>query len=250
MFKVVAEPRRRRIWSPRTIAASVIFHLVVLVGIVAAADDSHPVLEVFDDGFGLEPPEAPRPVQPVPATPPDQPRPVKGQTVQLPAPPVVPRALPMIDPHLTPLTEADVSGIGRLGDVRGTPDPDPAPPIGDAGSRDGDEVLRDFPEVIVEEAADVRPELANRRQAEILLQNHYPPLLRDAGTTGRTTVELIIGADGRVEPGSVRVKESSDPAFIQAAIRAVERFRFTPAMYHGHPVAVLVTLPIEWQVAP
>lgn len=247
MFKVVAEPRRRRISSPRTVAASVIFHLLVVVGIVAAAEDRHPVLEVLDDGFGLEPPETPRLVNPAPATPPDQPRIVKTQTVQLPTPPDGTRALPMIDPHLTRLTEADVTGIGRLGDVRGTPNPNPAPPIGDAESREGE---GDSGLVIVEEAADVRPELVSRRQAEIILQNHYPPLLRDAGTTGRTTVELIIGADGRVQPGSVRVKESSNPAFNQAAIRAIERFRFTPAMYRGHPVAVLVTLPIEWQLAP
>ncbi|HET7461220.1 MAG TPA: TonB family protein [Longimicrobium sp.] len=248
MFKVVAEPRKRRVWSPRTVAASVFFHLLLLAGFVTAAETHDPEVVVTPFDIGPVPPEPPRvkAVEPPPAQKPDQPRPVKGQTVQLPAPDKVPDQIPRPDLHATPLTEAQTSGLGPVGDVFGTPDPNPRPPTGNTVNNGGDENLPEFRKPMEVEYVDVRPELSNRRQAELILQRNYPPLLRDAGAVGRTTVQLIIGVDGKVEPGSVRVQESTHEAFNDAAVRAVERFRFKPAIYHGQPVAVLVTLPIEW----
>jgi len=251
MFKVVAEPRKRRVWSPRTVAASVTFHLLLLAGFAAAASNTGEPTEVVGPELVLTPPEQPtvkRVETPPPAQKPDEPRPVKGHTVQLPAPETVPDKIPAPDPHATPITEAQTTGLGPVGDVFGTPDPNPQPPTGNTANHGGDENLPRWDTPIDVEAADTRPELTNKRQAELILQRNYPPLLRDAGATGRTTVQLIIAPDGKVEPGSVRVQESTHDAFNDAAIRAVERFRFKPATLKGHPVAVLVTIPIEWRL--
>jgi TonB family protein len=94
----------------------------------------------------------------------------------------------------------------------------------------------------------VLPRLSNAREAERLLQHLYPPLLRDAGVTGRTVVVLIIDREGKVEPGSVRVQETTHPGFAEAAIRAAEKMRFTPARLNGRPVSVVIALPIGWQL--
>lgn len=250
MFKVVAERRKRRVWSTRTVAASVTFHLLLLAGFVTAAETHQPQVVVTPIDIGPVPPEPPKVARvdpPPPAPRPDQPAPVKGQTVVIEPPPTVPDKIPDVDVHATPLTPDQVTGIGTPGTVFGTPDPGPAP-TGTAGPGGGDENLPRWDTPIDAELADTRPELSNKRQAEMILQRNYPPLLRDAGATGRTTLQLIIDPDGKVQPGSVRVQESTLDAFNDAAIRAVERFRFKPATLKGHPVAVLVTIPIEWRL--
>jgi protein TonB len=75
-------------------------------------------------------------------------------------------------------------------------------------------------------------------------------MLRDAGITGITVVELVIDRNGAVEPGSVTVEETTHEAFRAAAVRAAERFRFRPARLRGQPVPVRVSLPIEWTIQP
>lgn len=250
MFKVVAERRKRRVWSSRTVAASVLVHGLLAAGFLAAAGpgEEQPREVIVD--LGYIPPEPPKPVTVAPTPPapaPDKPQPVKGQTVQIPAPDKVPDVIPPPNLNATPVTAAQTTGIGPVGDVFGKPDPDPRPPTGNTEPQPAGTLPRwDAP--IDAAAADVQPELTNKRQAEMILQRSYPPLLRDVGATGRTTVMLIIDKDGHVEPGSVQVQESTHDAFKDAAVRAVERFRFRPAKLKGQPVAVLVTLPIEWRL--
>ena len=54
--------------------------------------------------------------------------------------------------------------------------------------------------------------------------------------------------NGRVLPNSARVLEASHPAFGEAALRAVDRFRFRPGRIGGVAVPVRVTIPIQWTV--
>jgi protein TonB len=246
MFKVVTERRNRRAWSPRTVAASVVFHLLALAGLLTALENKPHAGGMFADPLLMIPPEPPRAVRPAPPPPAlrhDEPKPAQGQPAQLPAPSQVPAALPLIDPHLTRLAEAEMTALSSAGDVYGTPGANPA----DTGTG-GESLARVDDEVIPGEAADTRPELVNQRQAETILQRAYPPRLRDMGAVGHTTVMLIVDRNGNVEPGSVRVQESTDDAFRDAAVRAVERFHFRPATLNGRPVPVLVTLPIEWRL--
>jgi hypothetical protein len=42
MFKVVTEHRKRRIWTPRTVAISAGAHLLVLAGFASAAQSAGP----------------------------------------------------------------------------------------------------------------------------------------------------------------------------------------------------------------
>jgi protein TonB len=248
MFNVVVEHRKRRIWSARTVAVSIGAHALVLVAVVAAAANADvPQVRVVDIDIGRAP-EHKAPTQPVKPTPPPptQPVPVQGRTLALPTPTTVPTTITPPRTDDTPVSPGDFSGDGPVGDVIGTPDPGlPAPPTGST------EPPRDWRTDILEEGeVDQLPQLSSPRDAQRLLERNYPPMLRDAGVTGHTTVVLVIDKNGQVEPGSVTVRESTHDAFRDAAIRAAERFRFRPARLHGQPVSVVISIPIDWQIAP
>jgi len=251
MFNVVVDRRTRSVWSARTVAVSIGAHVLVLAGVVVAAANAGPApapVQIID--IGQVPPERPNPPAPVTPTPPppaDQPIPVKGQTLVLQTPTTVPTILPPKDngPAVDP---DDYLGIGTPGNVIGTPDPtpQPQPPAADPGP------LKDWrmDGVIDAGEAEQLPQLASPRDAQRMLERVYPSMLRDAGVTGHTVVLLVIDKNGAVQPGSVTVQESTHDAFRDAAVRAAERFRFRPARLHGQPVAVSISLPIDWQIAP
>jgi TonB family protein len=89
----------------------------------------------------------------------------------------------------------------------------------------------------------VAPELANREVVGQALQQHYPPMLRDAGIGGRPTAWFYIDATGTVQ--QVRLEKSSGhPSLDEAALRVGHLMQFTPARLRDKPVAVWVELPI------
>jgi protein TonB len=250
MFKVVTERRKRPFWTPRTVAVSVGAHVLLLGAFVTAAE-STPARPGPDDGpiiyIPTDPPvKQPEPPKtPEPPRKPDAPEPKKGDFVTPRPPDAVPDKLPTIDPHLTRLTDHDVRGIGVEGDVIGTPDGHHDTPT--TGQTDNLPNFNDGGPMEPENVS-VLPKLSNEREAQRMLQRVYPPALRDAGVAGHTVVSLIIDKQGNVEPGSLRVLESSHPGFDQAALRAVEKFHFTPAELNGHAVSVVIALPIDWQI--
>ncbi|HEV7589114.1 MAG TPA: energy transducer TonB [Longimicrobium sp.] len=246
MFNVVVDRRKRRVWSARTVAASVGAHLLVLAGVVAAASSSQAAPAPFVVDIWTAPPSAPAPVKPTPPPPSDQPVPVKGRTLALQTPTTVPPDLPPPNPDAPPANPEDYTGNGPVGNVIGTPPATPQPPAADPGP------LPDFriDEPIDARNADQLPQLLSPRDAQRMLERVYPSMLRDAGVTGHTTVLLVIDKTGAVEPGSITVQETTHDQFRDAAIRAAQRFRFRPAKLHGEAVAVSISIPIEWQIQP
>jgi len=254
MLNLYVRGRKRRVWSPATIAVSVGAHLLLLAGVVSTAvgTPDAPTDEKIDE-WVLNDPPAPKPKivtppipveknDPPPAPKPDQPKPVPGDFVTPKPPTTVPTEIPAVNPTETPITADDVTGIGQEGDVIGPPPEKAQPLTGNTvpdGTGDGPIDVR-----LVEEL----PELANRSQAERLFRQNYPPLLRESGTTGRTMVTMIIDAEGKVEPGSVTVQETTHEAFRAAAIRVAEKLRFRPARLNERPVSVIIAIPIEWKL--
>ncbi|HVG44123.1 MAG TPA: TonB family protein [Longimicrobium sp.] len=243
MFTVV-EPRKRRLWSARPIALSVGAHLLVLTGVAVAAN-AHPA------------PKSPPPVSPdtiwIPTeetnssaseTTTPQPRvQTKGGFVSPRAPETELDSLPPVDSTAKPLTKDDVTGLGQeIFVVRPRSDSTPRPPAADPPLTD---FRLDGPE---EYDVEQIPQLASPRDVQRILERVYPPMLRDGGVTGRTTVVLVVDGTGTVVPGSVTVRETSHEGFREAAIRAAERFRFRPARRNGQPFAAVVSLPIEWKI--
>jgi len=74
----------------------------------------------------------------------------------------------------------------------------------------------------------------------------YPDGLRRAGVSGQVQLQFIVGIDGRVDEGSVRVVVSSHPGFMLSALQALRGSRFKPARRGGRPTAALVQQTIRF----
>ena len=74
----------------------------------------------------------------------------------------------------------------------------------------------------------------------------YPETERRAGVEGRVIVHFIVGLDGL--PSQVEVHQSLSPGLDRAAIRAVQRSRFSVGRLRGRPVAVRMTIPVTFSL--
>ncbi|HEX8690925.1 MAG TPA: energy transducer TonB [Longimicrobium sp.] len=252
MFSVYVRNRKRRLWSPGTIVASVLAHVLLLAGAVSAGvgdlgpqDEPQADIEWIAEVTPKPVTPPPPPMDPTPPPPaPERPRIVEGDHREIENVETVPTELPKIDPNERPVDPREYSGEGRQAGnvIVPNPAPNPAPPAGDpqpSGNGEGP---------VSAEVATELPALANRAEAERLLRRYYPPLLRESGMTGRTVVTLIIDAEGRVEPGSVSVQETSHPAFAEPAVKVAEKMRFRPAKLGREPISVIIAIPIEWRL--
>jgi protein TonB len=74
----------------------------------------------------------------------------------------------------------------------------------------------------------------------------YPPEARRREVEGVVLIEAIVGTDGRIEPGSVKVRESV-ALLDTAAADAVGRWRFRPGRDRlGAPVRVILEIPVRF----
>ncbi|EPX59863.1 hypothetical protein D187_002607 [Cystobacter fuscus DSM 2262] len=80
------------------------------------------------------------------------------------------------------------------------------------------------------------------------IKPQYPRSARNDGIEGLVLVRVIIGVDGRIEPGSTRVVRSV-AALDAAAVSAVSQWRFSPALgRQGRPVRVIVEIPVQFSL--
>ena len=100
------------------------------------------------------------------------------------------------------------------------------------------------------ELADVLPTVVEREPAR-------RPRTREAeGLGGRVVVQALVCVDGRVRDtrlvrgfttaGRSAVDSVLAAAFDREAIRAVRRYRFTPALRGGAPLALWVAVPVDF----
>lgn len=73
----------------------------------------------------------------------------------------------------------------------------------------------------------------------------YPYAQLAARTEGRATVAYVIDERGRIE--QTKVMEATDPAFGEALVAAVERFRYEPASKKGRPIKSLGSFTQEFR---
>jgi TonB family protein len=92
----------------------------------------------------------------------------------------------------------------------------------------------------------VAPELVNRAEVMTALSENYPPLLRDAGIGGNTTVWFLINEAGVVTRTQLN-RSSGYQALDHAALRVAATMRFTPALNRDQRVPVWVSIPIVFQ---
>jgi len=71
----------------------------------------------------------------------------------------------------------------------------------------------------------------------------YPEIARAARVEGTIIMEAVLDTGGRVT--QLRILKSV-PMLDQAALDAVRQWRYTPSLYGGHPVSVLMTITIRF----
>jgi periplasmic protein TonB len=163
-------------------------------------------------------------------------------------PPVIPE-LPPVDPARTEVLEPIRVEVPQPPDVPAAPAPDTLP--ADwlvAGLQGGD-----FQVALGSGAWDVRGAvfgLADVDQGPVgVLQPPplYPQRARRQGIEGAVELEFVVRVDGGVE--QVRVVDSQPGSvFDAAAIEAVSRWRFEPAVRAGEAVAVRVRMPLSFRL--
>ncbi len=76
----------------------------------------------------------------------------------------------------------------------------------------------------------------------------YPEMARRAQIEGKVIVRVLVGKDGKPKPGKIKIEDTSNEMFNQAAIDAVMKTPFTPAIQNGQPIEVWVTVPMNFQL--
>ncbi len=93
----------------------------------------------------------------------------------------------------------------------------------------------------------VAPRILNQDEVVQAMEKAYPPLLRDAGIGGTTTIWAYVGTDGRIQQYRV-ARSSGREALDRAALSVSETYRFSPAMNKDKKVAVWIQFPVTFQV--
>lgn len=242
---VASDAGRRGPFGARTVTLSVALHSLLLAGAVYATVLSPPEARKAEEEVTFveieKEPEAPKPAEPPPPPPPERtaaPPPPKGFQELVP-PDVAPPAIPEVDVSEPAVRPEDFSGLGVAGGTA----------KGVEGGTPQNAAATDSVFEVASLDLDSRPELTNRNQVGSILARFYPPMLQDAGIQGQVLVQFVISSEGKVEPSTVKVVQTSHELFGRATQQAVEKFRFRPGRYQGRPVPVLIQIPITWKVA-
>lgn len=223
MFENLIESKPKRQTSVGQTVLSVALHALLIFGAIKATQG---VAETIRDrpidttvAF-LRPPPAPEPPPPPPpedvivsANPPPQ----GFQTVVAVAD--IPKDIPPVDLNQKPFDPRDFTGRGVEGGVA-------TGVIGGTGPVDVGSV------VVTSAEADDPPSLVSAG-----------PQVTPAGMDGvaaRVELEFIVGTNGRVEPGSVKVLSSTSKVFEEPARQMILKSVYRPGQMAGQPVRTRV----------
>ncbi len=178
------------------------------------------------------------------------------RTVPLPPPPPAARVRPAAAPAPHPATTPDVS-VPTAAPPSIKVENDPPGAVPDIGIPSADGVPGGtglFPgggaPIVVQPPEPPRPS-GPVRVAELPVSPRrigdtrpvYPEIARAARVEGTVILEAVLDTTGRVT--QLRVIQSV-PMLDQAALEAVRQWRYTPSLYGGHPVSVLMTITVRF----
>ncbi len=78
------------------------------------------------------------------------------------------------------------------------------------------------------------------------VQPEFTEQARAASLQGMVSLQLIVDAEGN--PQNIRVTRHLGMGLDEKAVEAVRQYRFRPAMYQGHPVAVQIVVDIDFHL--
>jgi len=74
----------------------------------------------------------------------------------------------------------------------------------------------------------------------------YPTRAQMLGLEGRVVIALTVGKDGAVY--NAQIEESTNAIFNEAALEAVRKYKFKPAIQNGEPIAASLRVPIRFKL--
>jgi len=83
-------------------------------------------------------------------------------------------------------------------------------------------------------------------RARVQVAPDYPYEARSRKLDGTVVIEFLVDETGNV--GAPVVRSATSPEFVDAALRAVARWKFEPGTSHGRPVRFRMVVPIEFRV--
>ncbi len=95
---------------------------------------------------------------------------------------------------------------------------------------------------------ETKPSLASIQTFQRVVSEGYPDDLKRRRMGGIAEIMFIVDATGKVEPGSVEVVDATQPAFGEAAKKALLQTDFKPGKVGGSAVRTKVSLPIVYRV--
>lgn len=241
MFDNLLESSGKRKKNAGGTTVSIIFHSAIIAVLVlatakAAIEPEEPEIQNVTyvevprrvDEPPPPQPEVPRDAPPASADQVYAPPPPKGFQV-LSAPVDIPDVIPDVDLSRRVTSEADFSGKGVAGGVaKGV--------VGGTGpiTNEGTTYL----EMQVERAAEMDQQRSPRPV--------YPSTLEQAGIEGTVKVQYVVDTNGRADPASLKIIESTNELFTQAVRNVLPRLRFFPAEIGGRKVRQLVQQPFNF----
>ncbi len=95
---------------------------------------------------------------------------------------------------------------------------------------------------------ETKPSLASVTNFQRIVSEGYPEDLKRRRMGGIAEIAFVVDATGKVEPGSVEVVDATQPAFGEAAKKALLQAGFKPGKVSGNAVRTKVSLPIVYRV--
>jgi protein TonB len=77
----------------------------------------------------------------------------------------------------------------------------------------------------------------------------YPAALKADGVEGQVLAQFVVNESGRYESGTLKILNSSNPAFSAAVKDALPRMKFSAAQIGGRKVQQLVQMPFQFHIA-
>lgn len=234
MFENLIESKPKREQSTGQLIASVVFHVLLILGAVKATQGAaETVKKLLADTTAVfikppDPPPPPPPDQPPPDVVVSQNPPPQGFQTIVP-PKEIPTEIPPVDLNQK-FNAKDFSGRGVEGGIaKGV--------IGGTGPVD----IVSGESFTVDQVDD--PVLYLDGPSP-----NYPPVLKGAGVEGKVSLRFVVGTDGRAESATIQVLSSTNKAFEAPAIDVVKKSRFKPAKIKGAPVRQLVDQAVSFKL--
>jgi protein TonB len=229
MHVLMESGMRRRSRTTRWTVTSVMVHAAIITAAVAATsrvdvsslgqEEKPPIVY-----FAPTPPASPLPASPTSGDP----------RIHVPAQPDL--RLPEIPSPTMPIFDATrhvTRGLtSDMPSLSGTPVPVSGAPVGGIGAVHTSAVVD---RIVVASPQNPRPD--------------YPQALRSASLEGDVFITFVVDTTGRVEPGSLRVVQSSHPLFAEAVQRWLPKTRYRPAEVGGRRVRQLVQQQVGFALA-